>query len=192
MSIVMSTTGPTKYEGVGFDGELARIATRSPMLSADALARIDREIAKYPRDQKQSAVMSALAVAQDEKGWLSTETMDFVAAYLGMPPIAVYEVATFYEMYNTEPTAKFKLTMCTNLPCALQGATEAAAHLQGTLGVGFGESTPDGMFTLKEGECMGACGDAPVVLVNNKRMCSWMRPENLDTLLAELRAQDKR
>ena len=158
------------------------------MLSVDALARIDREIAKYPADQKQSAVMSALAIAQDEKGWLATETMDFVAEYLGMPPIAVYEVATFYEMYNTEPTGRFKLTMCTNLPCALQGATEAATHLQETLGVHFGESTPDGMFTLKEGECMGACGDAPVVLVNNKRMCSWMRPDQLDGLLAELRA----
>jgi NADH-quinone oxidoreductase subunit E len=157
-------------------------------LSSESIRRIEREVAKYPPDQKQSAVMSALAIAQDEKGWLDTETMDFVAHYLGMPPIAVYEVATFYEMYNTEPTGRFKLTLCTNLPCALQGATEAAKHLQETLGVHFGESTPDGMFTLKEGECMGACGDAPVVLVNNKRMCSWMRPDKLDGLLAELRA----
>jgi NADH-quinone oxidoreductase subunit E len=162
------------------------------MLSPDALKKIDREIAKYPADKKQSAVMAALAIAQDEKGWLSTEIMDFVAAYLGMPPIAVYEVATFYEMYNTKPTGKYKLTLCTNLPCALQDAGKAAAHLQQKLGVGFGETTPDGLFTLKEGECFGACGDAPVLLVNNKRLCSWMRPEALDALLAELAAEGSR
>ncbi len=160
------------------------------MLSPEALKKIDREIAKYPANQKQSAVMAALAIAQDEKGWLATETMDFVAAYLGMPPIAVYEVATFYEMYNTEPTGKYKLTLCTNLPCALREATKAAAHLKQKLGIDFGETTSDGLFTLKQGECFGACGDAPVLLVNNKRLCSWMRPEALDTLLAELRAQD--
>ena len=159
------------------------------MLSAQALTRIDHEIAKYPSDQKRSAVMAALAIAQDEKGWLSTETMDFVAGYLDMPPIAVYEVATFYEMYNTEPIGRFKLTICTNLPCALQSASEAAEHLKRKLGIGFGETTPDRMFTLKQGECFGACGDAPVVLVNNKRMCSWMRPAELDRLLAELAAE---
>lgn len=162
------------------------------MLSAQALARIDREIAKYPSDQKRSAVMAALAIAQDEHGWLSTATMDFVARYLDMPPIAVYEVATFYEMYNTEPIGKFKLTICTNLPCALQSASEAAEHLKRKLGIGFGETTPDRMFTLKQGECFGACGDAPVVLVNNKRMCSWMRPAELDRLLAELAAEGAR
>ena len=159
------------------------------ILSAQALAKIDHEIAKYPSDQKRSAVMAALAIAQDEHGWLSTETMDFVAAYLDMPPIAVYEVATFYEMYNTEPIGRFKLTICTNLPCALQSASEAAEHLKRKLGIGFGETTPDRMFTLKQGECFGACGDAPVVLVNNKRMCSWMRPAELDRLLAELAAE---
>jgi NADH-quinone oxidoreductase subunit E len=159
------------------------------LLSAQALTRIDHEIAKYPSDQKRSAVMAALAIAQDEKGWLSTETMDFVAAYLDMPPIAVYEVATFYEMYNTEPIGRFKLTICTNLPCALQSASEAAEHLKRKLGIGFGETTPDRMFTLKQGECFGACGDAPVVLVNNKRMCSWMRPAEIDRLLAELAAE---
>jgi NADH-quinone oxidoreductase subunit E len=162
------------------------------ILSAQALERIDREIAKYPTDQKRSAVMAALAIAQDEHGWLSTETMDFVATYLGMPPIAVYEVATFYEMYNTEPIGRFKLTICTNLPCALQSASEAAEHLKRKLGIGFGETTPDRMFTLKQGECFGACGDAPVVLVNNKRMCSWMRPAELDRLLAELVAEAAR
>ena len=161
-------------------------------LSEAALKKIDREIAKYPADHKQSAVMAALAVAQDEKGWLAIETMDFVADYLGMPPIAVYEVATFYAMYNTEPTGKYKLTICTNLPCALQNANVAAEHLKHKLGVGFGETTADGMFTLKEGECMGACADAPVVLVNNKRMCSWMMPEQIDGLITELRAEGQR
>ena len=162
------------------------------MLSPDALKRIDREIAKYPPEYRQSAVIAALAVAQDEFGWLSSETMDFVAHYLGMPPVAVYEVATFYEMFNTEPTGKYKLTICTNLPCALSSATEAAAHLKKKLGIGFGETTPDGLFTLKEGECFGACGDAPVLLVNNKRMCSWMKPDKLDGLLAELSSEAKR
>ena len=162
------------------------------MLTDAALRKIDREIAKYPPDRKQSAVMAALTIAQDEKGWLSTETMDFVALYLGMPPIAVYEVATFYEMYNTAPTGKYKLTLCTNLPCALHDAAKAAEHLQQKLGIGFGETTPDGLFTLKEGECFGACGDAPVLLVNNKRMCSWMRPEAIDRLLAELAAEGGR
>jgi NADH-quinone oxidoreductase subunit E len=158
------------------------------VLSQAALSRIDREIAKYPADQKQSAVMAALAVAQDEKGWLAPETMDFVANYLGMPPVAVYEVATFYAMYNRQPVGRFKITICTNLPCALQDAVSSAAYLKEKLGIGFGETTPDGLVTLQEGECMGACGDAPVLLVNNKRMCSWMRREKLDALLAELKA----
>jgi NADH-quinone oxidoreductase subunit E len=158
------------------------------VLSEAALRGIDREVAKYPPDKKQSAVMSALAIAQDEKGWLAPETMDFVASYLGMPPVAVYEVATFYEMYNREPVGKYKITICTNLPCALQDSVKAAEHLKAKLGIGFGETTPDGLVTLKEGECFGACGDAPVLLVNNKRMCSRMVPEKLDALLAEMRA----
>ncbi len=157
------------------------------MLSRDSLRRIDRELEKYPDDQRQSAVMAALAIAQDEKGWLSSETMDFVASYLGMPPIAVYEVASFYAMYDLEPVGRFKLTLCTNLPCALRGATDAAEHLKRRLGIDFGETTPDGHFTLKEGECMGACGDAPVLLVNNKRMCVRMRVERLDAALEELK-----
>jgi NADH-quinone oxidoreductase subunit E len=159
----------------------------STMLSQDARARIDREVAKYPAGQRQSAVMSALAIAQDEHGWLSTGVMDAVARHLGMPPVAVYEVASFYAMYNLAPTGRFKLTICTNLPCALQGAAAAADHLKASLGVGFGETTPDRAFTLKEGECMGACGDAPVLLVNNKRMCVKMAPPALDALVEELR-----
>ena len=156
------------------------------MLSPAALAKIDREVAKYPADQKQSAVMAALAIAQDEKGWLATETMDFVAGYLGMPPVAVYEVATFYTMYNLKPVGRHKLTICTNLPCALQGANEAAEHLKKKLGIGFNETTADGRYTLKEGECMGACGDAPVLLHNNKRMLCAMTAERLDELLKGL------
>jgi NADH-quinone oxidoreductase subunit E len=157
-------------------------------LSAEARAKIDREIAKYPPGQKRSAVMAALAVAQDAFGWLSTETMDAVAKYLDMPPVAVYEVASFYAMFNIEPTGRYKLTICTNLPCALQGATAAAAHLKRKLGIEFNETTTDGFFTLKEGECFGACGDAPVVLVNNKRMEWSMHADKLDALLEELTA----
>ena len=157
-------------------------------LSADTRGKIDRELAKYPPDQKQSAVMSALALAQEEHGWLSTDIMDAVAGYLGMPPVAVYEVATFYTMYNVKPQGRFKITICTNLPCALSGANVAAKHLQDKLGIGFGETTGDGKFTLKEGECMGACGDAPVVLVNNKRMASFLNPPQMDALLDELSA----
>jgi NADH-quinone oxidoreductase subunit E len=157
------------------------------MLSAESLKRIDREIAKFPAEQKQSAVMAALAIAQDEKGWLSTETMDYVAQYLGMPPIAVYEVASFYNMYDLHPVGKHKLTVCTNLPCALSGGVDAAEHLKQRLGVGFNETTADGRITLKEGECLGACGDAPVLLVNNTRMCSFMSNDKLDQLLAELK-----
>jgi len=160
----------------------------APMvLSPEALARIDQAIAKYPADQRQSAVMAALTIAQDEKGWLSTETMDFVAQYLGMPPIAVYEVASFYTMYDLKPAGRYKLTICTNLPCALQGANTAAAHLKQKLGIGFNETTTDGRCTLKEGECFGACGDAPVVLVNNKRMLCAMTPDKLDEMLKELK-----
>ena len=157
------------------------------LLSPAALAKIDREVAKYPAGEQQSAVMAALAIAQDEKGWLATETMDFVAQYLGMPPIAVYEVATFYTMYNLKPVGRCKLTLCTNLPCALQGANVAAEHLKKRLGIGFNETTPDGLFSLKEGECLGACGDAPVLLLNNKTMLSWMTPEKLDAFIEEQR-----
>jgi NADH-quinone oxidoreductase subunit E len=156
------------------------------MLSADSLQKIGREVAKYPAGQKQSAVMSALIIAQDEKGWLSTETMDAVAEHLGMPPVAVYEVASFYGMYNLAPGGTHKLTICTCLPCGLQGSLEAADHLKKKLGIGFGETTPDGWFTLKEGECMGACAMAPVVLVNNKRMCDYMSKDKLDALVDEL------
>ncbi len=164
----------------------ARLQNESTVLSPDALAKIDGAVAKYPSDQRQSAVMAALTVAQDEKGWLSTETMDFVAGYLGMPPVAVYEVASFYGMYDLKPVGRHKITICTNLPCALSGAADAAEHLKKKLGIGFGETTPDGIFTLKEGECLGACGDAPVCLHNGKQMLSFMTSDKLDALIEEL------
>jgi NADH-quinone oxidoreductase subunit E len=157
------------------------------MLSHESLQKIDREIAKYPPDRKQSAVMSALIIAQDEKGWLSSETLAYVASYLGMPPVLVYEVATFYTMYNLEPVGRHKLTLCTNLPCGLQGALDAADHLRSKLGIGFNETTPDGRFTLKEGECFGACAMAPVLLLNNKKMLDTMTHDKLDRLIEELK-----
>jgi len=160
----------------------------APMiLSPAALAKIDQAVIKYPSDRKRSAVMAALTIAQDEKGWLSKETMDFVAQYLGMPPIAVYEVASFYTMYDIQPVGRCKIAICTNLPCALQGATVAAAHLKQKLGIGFGETTADGAFTLREAECMGACGDAPVLIVNSKRMLCAMSPDKIDRLIEENR-----
>ena len=156
------------------------------MLNAESLKRIDREIAKYPAEQKQSAVMAALAIAQEEHGWLSSDSIEFVANYLGMPPMAAYEVASFYNMYDLKPVGKYKLTVCTNLPCMLSGGVDAGEYLMRKLGIGFNETTPDGKFTLKEGECMGACGDAPVMLVNNHKMCSFMTEDAIEKKLAEL------
>ena len=166
---------------------MSAVPQPSSVLSAAALAKIDREIGKYPAGHEQSAVMAALAIAQDEHGWVSKEVVEAVAGVLGMPPIAVYEVASFYGMYDTAPVGRHKITVCTNLPCALSGGNRAAKHLQARLGIGFNETTPDGRFTLKEGECMGACGDAPVLLVDNKRMCSFMSDDRLDALLDELK-----
>ncbi|HCE07760.1 MAG TPA: NADH-quinone oxidoreductase subunit NuoE [Oxalobacteraceae bacterium] len=157
------------------------------LLSEQAYKRIDREVAKFPVDQKQSAVMAALAIAQDETGWLPPEVMQDIADYLGMPTIAVQEVATFYNMYNTKPVGKNKISVCTNLPCALSGGEKAAHYLKHKLGIDYKETTADGQFTLVEGECMGACGDAPVMLVNNKRMCSWMSDDKIDALVEELK-----
>ena len=159
------------------------------VLSGDAYRRIDREIAKYPPEGRASAVIAALAIAQDEIGWVSQPVIEEVAAYLGMPPIAVYEVATFYGMYNKAPTGRFKIGICTNLPCALRDGAKAAEYLKQKLGIGYNETTPNGRFTLKEMECLGACADAPVLLVNNKRMCSFMTPERLDALIDELNSK---
>jgi len=156
------------------------------MLSEQIQAKINRELKKYPADQKQSAVMSALRFVQDEKGWIAADDMADVAAYLGMPQMAVYEVATFYHMYNLKPMGKHTLTVCTNLSCQLMGANETMDYLKGRLGIGVGEVTADGKFGLREAECMGACVEAPLLLVNNKRMCSRLSPEKIDQILAEL------
>ena len=156
------------------------------LLTEQAYKKIDREVGKFPAEQKQSAVMGALAIAQDEQGWLSPEVLEDVAAYLEMPAIAVQDVATFYTMYNVNPVGKFKISVCTNLPCALSGGEKAAQYLKQKLGIDYRETTADGQFTLQEGECMGACGDAPVMLVNNKRMCGWMSNDKIDALIGEL------
>ena len=158
------------------------------LLSDQCYKKIDRELAKYPADQRQSAVMAALAHAQVELGWLSPETMQEVADYIGMPAIAVQEVATFYNMYDLKRASKYKVVICTNLPCALSGAESAAEHLKHKCGVkDYNEVSADGRFLVKEGECMGACADAPVMMVNNKRMCSFMSNEKIDKLVEELK-----
>jgi len=153
------------------------------------LARFDKEVAKYPADQKQSAVMACLAIVQQEQGHVSPAAEDGIAAYLGMPPIAVHEVTTFYNMYNQEPVGKFKLNVCTNLPCVLRDGEKALQHLCKKLGVEPYGSTADGVFTVQPSECLGACADAPVMLVNDRQMLSFMSNERLDELVAILKAQ---
>ena len=158
------------------------------ILTEESLRRIERETTKYPPEQRQSAVMSALAIAQDQEGWVSNEVMEEVAKVLRMPPVWVYEVATFYAMYNTKKPGRHKIVICTNLPCALSGAEHAAEHLKRKCGVhAWNETSADGRFTLKEGECMGACADAPVMIVNDKRMVGFMSDEKIDQLVEELK-----
>lgn len=156
-------------------------------LSDKGYTQIDKELAKYPEDQKISAVMAALRIAQTEIGWLPSDAIEEVARYLQIQPIAAYEVATFYNMYDITPVGKSKITVCTNLPCALSGGNEAALYLKKKLGIGFNETTSDNLFTLKEGECMGACGDAPVMILNNHKMLSFMSNEKIDALVEELK-----
>ena len=161
------------------------------LLSEQAYKKIDREIAKYPPDQKQSAIMASLGIAQQEKGWVSPEVIQDIADYLGQPPILVQENATFYNMFDVRPVGKFKITVCTNLPCALLDGEMTADYLKKKLGIGFRETTPDGVFTLMEGECMGACGDSPVLLVNNNHMCVRMEREKIDAMISDLEAAAK-
>ena len=156
------------------------------MLSEESLQKIDIELAKYPKEQSRSAIMAALRIAQMEKDWLSNELIEYVASYINIPPVQALEVATFYGMYNLKQYGKYKLAVCTNLPCALSGAVDTADYLKNKLGVNFGETTIDGKYTLIEGECMGACGDAPVILINNHKMCGFMTPDAIDKKLAEL------
>jgi NADH-quinone oxidoreductase subunit E len=157
------------------------------MMSDATKARFDREVAKYPSDQKQSAVMACLSIVQQEQGWVSPESERVVAEHLGMAPIAVHEVTTFYNMYNQQPVGKYKLNVCTNLPCQLRGGAQALAHLEDRLGIHAGQTTADGLFTLQPSECQGACADAPVLLVNDRHMCSFMSSEKLDQLIADLK-----
>jgi NADH-quinone oxidoreductase subunit E len=156
------------------------------MLSAEAIEKIDYELTKYPADQRQAAVMSALRIVQTERGWLSKESISEVAEYLKMPEIAAMEVATFYNMYDLEPVGKYKITICTNISCMLRDSDAIVDHLQSKLGVGFNEITPDGKFCLKEGECMGACGGAPLFIVNNHTMHEFLTPEKVDAILEAL------
>ena len=157
------------------------------MISESTKARFAREVAKFPADQKQSAVMACLAIVQQELGWVSPDSEQVVAEVLGMPVMAVHEVTTFYNMYNQKPVGKFKLNVCTNLPCQLRGGQKALEHLEQKLGVQVGETTADGLFTLQPSECQGACADAPVLLVNDRHMCSFMSNDKLDQLVESLK-----
>ncbi len=158
------------------------------VLSAASEALFAREVAKYPTEQKASAVMACLAIVQNEIGYVSRASEDVVAAYLGMPPIAVYEVTTFYNMYNQRPLGKYKLNVCTNLPCQLRNGQQALNHLCAKLGVEAGGTTVDGLFTVQQSECLGACADAPVLLVNDRQMCSFMSHQRIDELVDTLKA----
>uniref|UniRef100_UPI00333F0308 NADH-quinone oxidoreductase subunit NuoE n=1 Tax=Castellaniella defragrans TaxID=75697 RepID=UPI00333F0308 len=159
------------------------------LLSEQAYRKIDQELTKFPPEQKRSAAIAALTIAQDELGWVSPEVIRDVAQYLGQPPVAIQEVATFYNMFNTRPVGRYTLTICTNLPCALQDGVKSAEYLKEKLGIDFHETTADGLFTLVEGECMGACGDSPVMIVNGKHMCCRMQPEKIDALIGELKQE---
>jgi NADH-quinone oxidoreductase subunit E len=160
------------------------------MISDSMRSRFDREVAKYPADQKQSAVMACLAIVQQEQGFVSKEAEKEVADYLGMPPIAVHEVTTFYNMYNQKPVGRYKLNVCTNLPCQLRDGVQTLKYLEKKLGISMNETTPDGLFTLQQSECLGACADSPVMLVNDRTMCSFMSQDKLDQLIDGLRAAE--
>lgn len=162
----------------------------APVISEKTQALFDREVAKYPADQKQSAVMACLTIIQSEYGFVSAESEKLVADYLGMAPIAVHEVTTFYNMYNQKPVGKYKLNVCTNLPCQLREGAHALKHLENKLGISMGETTADGLFTLQQSECLGACADSPVMLVNDLTMCSFMSNDKLDQLIAGLQSAE--
>lgn len=161
------------------------------MLSEHTKTRFDRELAKYPADQRQSAVMACLTILQHERGWISPESEQEVADYIGMPAIAVHEVVTFYNMYNQKQVGQFKINVCTNLPCQLRDGQKALQHLCEKLGVENGGTTPDGLFTVQQCECLGACADAPVALVNDRQMVSYMSNDKLDQLIDVLKANAK-
>ena len=162
----------------------------APFISEKSRILFDREVAKYPADQKQSAVMACLTIIQSEHGFVSAESEKLVADYLGMAPIAVHEVTTFYNMYNQKPVGKYKLNVCTNLPCQLRDGAKALKHLENKLGISMGETSADGLFTLQQSECLGACADSPVMLVNDLTMCSFMSNDKLDQLIAGLQSAE--
>ena len=155
------------------------------MLSEAALAEIQTEIAKYPEGRQQAAVMAALRIAQDEWGWVSEDVMTTVADLLEIEPIKVAEVATFYTMYDREPIGRHKISLCTNISCGLRGSASIARHLKEKLGIQFGETTSDGRFTLKEVECLAACGGAPAALINED-YCENLTPDSIDKILESL------
>jgi len=159
----------------------------SAVLSDATRTRFEREVAKYPAEQRRSAVIACLSIIQDEQGWVSRESEQLVADYLGIPPIAVYEVTTFYNMFNQQPVGRFKFNVCTNLPCKLRDGQHALEHLCSRLSVEEGGTTSDGLFTVQPSECLGACADAPVMLVNDRTMCSFMSDEKLDQMIDGLR-----
>jgi len=160
------------------------------MISESTKVRFDREIAKYPTEQRQSAVMACLQIVQEEQGFVSAESERLLADYLGMAPIAVHEVTTFYNMYNQRPVGKYKLNVCTNLPCQLRDGAQALKHLERKLGIAMNETTADGLFTLQQSECLGACADSPVMLVNDIAMCSFMSNDKLDQLIDGLKSAE--
>ena len=157
------------------------------LLSEKAYQQIDKELNKFPADQRRSAIMASLAIAQQEQGWVSPEIIADVAAYIGVEPIAVQEVATFYNMFHTKPVGRVTISVCTNLPCALRDGVKAGEYLKEKLGIEYGETTADGQFSLIMGECMGSCGDSPVLLLNNQHMCVRMEAERIDAMLEELK-----
>lgn len=157
------------------------------LLSEKAYQQIDKELSKFPADQRRSAIMASLAIAQQEKGWVSPEIIEDVAQYIGVEPIAVQEVATFYNMFHTKPVGRVTISVCTNLPCALRDGVKAGEYLKEKLGIEYGETTADGEFSLIMGECMGSCGDSPVMLLNNQHMCVRMEAERIDAMLEELK-----
>lgn len=157
------------------------------MLSPQAIEKIDYELTKYPADQRIAAVMSALRIVQTERGWLSKESITDVSQYLRIPEIAALEVAGFYNMYDLSPVGQYKITVCTNISCMLRDSDEIVDHLKAKFGVGFNEVTADGKFCLKEGECMGACGGAPLMTVNNHTMHEFLTTEKVDAILEELK-----
>ena len=157
------------------------------LLSEKAYQRIDRELTKFPAEQKRSAIMAALTIAQEEKGWVSPEIFEDIATYLNLPAIMIQEVATFYDMYHLKPVGKYTISVCTNLPCALRDGVKSGQYLKDKLGIDYGETTPDGLFSIEECECLGSCGDSPLMLVNNHHMCVRMEPERIDTMLEALK-----